>query len=180
MSQPNFYSVAVTTLDGKIAKNKNHDVDWSSPEDKQHLDEMITKSDVIIVGSNTYEVARSVLTPEKLATRNYIILTRSVDITEEKEKGRLFVNPKKVDLRKLTENLGYKNVAILGGGKIYSLMVEKGWTDEIFLTIEPIIFGIGINFIDDINLNTKFKLIEIKKLNSTGTILLHYKTVDEN
>lgn len=180
MSKPNFYSVVVTTLDGKIAKNKNHNVDWSSPEDKQHLDEMIQKSDVIIVGSNTYEVAKSSLTPEKLTQRNYIILTRSVDTTEEKEKGKLFVNPENVDLRKLAEDLGYKRIAILGGGKIYSLMIEKDWTDEIFLTIEPIIFGTGINFIDDVGLNTKFKLIEIKKLNSAGTILLHYKTVDEN
>lgn len=175
MPQPNFYLVAVTTLDGKIAKNSNHNVNWSSLEDKQHLDQMIKQSDVVIVGSNTYEVAKTALSAEKLAQRNYIILTRSVDTTEEKEPGRLFVNPENVDLRKLTEDLGYQNVAILGGGTIYSLMIEKNWTDEIFLTIEPIIFGIGINFIDDADLNTKFKLLDIKKLNNNGTILLHYK-----
>lgn len=178
MSKPNFYAVAVTTLDGKIAKNKSHNVDWSSAEDKQHLDEMINQSDVVIVGHNTYEVAKSILTPEKLATRNYIILTHSVETTEEREKGRLFVNPQNVDLRKLTEDLGYQQVAILGGGKIYSLMIEKDCTDEIYLTIEPIIFGTGINLIDDADLNTKFKLLDIKKLNQNGTVLLHYKAVD--
>lgn len=179
MPRANFYVVAVTTLDGKIAKNSKHNVDWSSPEDKQHLDQMIKQSDVVIVGSNTYAVAQAALSAEKLAQRNYIILTRSVDDKEEREKGRLFVNPENTDLRQLTEDLGYKNVAILGGGKIYSLMVDKGWVDEIFLTIEPIIFGNGINFIDHVDLNTKFKLLNIKKLNNNGTILLHYE-IDSN
>ena len=88
MPRPNFYSVVVTTLDGKIAKNKSHNVDWSSPEDKKHLEEMINRSDVVIVGHNTYDVAKSILSSEKLARRNYIIITHSVNTTEEKEKGR--------------------------------------------------------------------------------------------
>lgn len=178
MPKPNFYIVTVTTLDGKIAKNSNHNVNWSSPEDKQHLNQMIDKSDAVIIGSNTYKVAKAVLSTEKLAGRNYIILTRSVDTTEEKETGRLFVNPENIDIRKLTEDLNYQNVAILGGGKIYSLMLERGWVDEIFLTIEPIIFGVGINFIDDTDLSTQFKLLDIKKLNKIGSLLLHYSTID--
>ena len=139
---------------------------------------MIKQSDVVIVGSNTYEVAKAALSAEKLAERNYIILTRSVEDKEERERGRLFVNPENVDLCQLTEDLGYQNVDILGGGKIYSLMIAKGWTDEIFLTIEPIIFGAGLNFIDDVDLTKKFQLLDFKKLNQTGTVLLRYKAVD--
>lgn len=174
MTKPNFYAVAVVTLDGKIAKSSDHNVDWSSPEDKQFLNKKISQSDVIIVGKNTYDVAKKALSPEKFTSRNYIIITRSVETTEEKKPGRLFVNPQNVDLRKLAEDLNYKNVAILGGGKTYSLMIAKDWIDEIFLTIEPIIFGTGLNFIDDVDLNANFKLKEIKQLNNRGTILLHY------
>lgn len=178
MPKPNFYIVTVTTLDGKIAKNSNHNVNWSSLEDKQHLDQMIKHSDVVIVGNNTYKIAKAALSEKKLSERNYIILTRSVDGKEEREKGRLFINPKNVDLKMLIKELGYQNVAILGGGKIYSLMIDHDWVDEIFLTIEPIIFGIGLNFIDGADLNTRFKLLDIKKLNKAGTLLLHYSTID--
>ena len=68
--------------------------------------------------------------------------------------------------------------------------------DELYLTIEPIVFGKGINLFSDgpipllskeglelapaltrgeVIKYQKFKLISAKKLNRQGSILLHYK-----
>lgn len=180
MTKITFTSVAVVTIDGKIAKNTQHNVDWSSKEDKAFLNKMIKKHDVIIVGRNTFNVAKKALTKKEFLTRNYIVFTRNVKtITKESEQVTL-CNPDKVNIKKVIAKMGYRKVCILGGAQIYSLMLRENLTDEIYLTIEPKMFGSGINFVDfKISKIKKFKLNSVKKLNDQGTILLHYH-LDKN
>ena len=105
---PKFTAVAVMTIDGKIAKNSKHNVNWSSPEDKIFLRQKISQYDVIIVGRNTFEVAKKALTKKEYATRNYIVLTRSAKTLKKQSRQVLYLNPQKIDLKKTIEKLGYK------------------------------------------------------------------------
>lgn len=169
-----FNIVAVMTIDGKIAKNSRHNVNWSSVEDKKFLNKKIAEHDVIIVGRTTFNVAKKALTKKEFATRNYFVITRSIKTTLRLNDQVLYVNPEGVDIRKLINDFGYKKVCILGGTQIYSLMLERNLVDEIFLTIEPLVFGSGLNLFEG-DFKKQFKLTSIKKLNKGGTILLHYK-----
>jgi len=47
--------------------------------------------------------------------------------------------------------------------------------DELYLTIEPRIFGEGKNIVEGRLLNKFLRLIGIEKLNKTGTVVLKYK-----
>lgn len=162
--------LAASTLDGKIAKHDHHFTDWTSPEDKKHLHKILDKCDVIIVGSKTYKTAR---TP--LSKRNCIVFTRSVKTGRHVNDNLLYINPQNVNLKKYLIEKKYKKVCILGGTSIYSWALKNNMIDEIFLTIEPIIFGQGLNLFD-INIKKRqFKLASSKKLNKAGSILLHYK-----
>ena len=174
---PKFTAVAVMTIDGKIAKNSHHNVNWSSAEDKAFLRQQIAKHDAIIVGRNTFEVAKKALTKKEYATRNYIVLTRSAKTFKKQSRQVLYLNPQKIDLKKTIEKLGYKKVCILGGTQTYSLMLRKNLLDEIFLTVEPLVFGTGLTFFEGNLPAAKFKLISIKKLNHQGAILLHYQKI---
>ena len=172
---PHFTAVVVTTLDGKIAKGSGQQVDWASSEDHKHLLNMINSHDVIIVGRNTFAVAKKSLSPKEFATRKYIVLTRRVETTKKDSPQVLYANPQAVDLRQLVQDLGYNKILVLGGGQIYGLLLKQRLIDEIYLTIEPIIFGHGIDFLDTKLPNlAKFNLTSIKKLNNNGTILLNY------
>ena len=129
------------------------------------------KFDAVVVGKNTFETSKV-----PLLKRNTIVLTSAVKTTEEKFPHVWFVNYKTIDLNKFVKKLGFNKVAILGGSKVYSYCLAKGLMDEIYLTLEPAIFGKGINlFAEDVLLDKKFKLFSIKKLNKQGSLLLQYK-----
>ena len=39
---------------------------------------------------------------------------------------------------------GFKEVAICGGSQIYTMFMESGVVNKLYLTVEPILFGDGI------------------------------------
>lgn len=175
-----FIAVAAMTLDGKIAKNKDHlSTDWTSEEDKIFFRKFLAGCDVVLVGRNTYETAK-----EPLSKRNCIVLSRSVDQPTSESERLVFINTEKTDLKKYITNKGYHKIAILGGAQAYTYCLENNLLDELYLTIEPVVFGEGINLFSAPSLLLKkkrgeviktFKLVFTKKLNEQGTILLHYK-----
>ncbi len=161
-------AIAAVTIDGKIALDSGHFSDWTSPEDKDFLHEMLDKSDVVVVGNNTYKTAI-----EPLSKRNCIVFTSSVAELERKSDKLLFANPATVDVKTLLKE--YKTVAILGGMKTYTYFLQHDLLDELYLTIEPVIFGRGLNLFETAeNVNARFKLESTKELNKNGTLLLHY------
>lgn len=84
-----------------------------------------------------------------------------------------FVNPANVDLTSLLAK--YKTVAVLDGGAVYRFMLESGLLDEIFITVEPLIFGRGKEMFVGGTRTTRVSLLSVKRLNQTGTLLLHYQ-----
>ncbi len=57
--------------------------------------------------------------------------------------------------------------------------MEKGLVDEIYLDIEPFVFGSGIKLFADGEWENKLKLLGTKLL-SRNTIQLHYKVIKKN
>ncbi|MBI3952822.1 MAG: dihydrofolate reductase family protein [Candidatus Doudnabacteria bacterium] len=177
MAKPVFSAVAAVTLDGRIAAHPGQNTTWTSLEDKKFLHRFLDQSDVILVGHATYQIAKS-----SLLKRNCIVLTSKARRTNRKTLKTLFVNPKSVKLIDLIKQLGYKKIAVLGGQKIYSFCLQRGLLDELYLTIEPIVFGQGLGLFElkRFKQSQKFKLAGIRKLNSQGSILLHYKLLTKH
>lgn len=161
-------AIAATTLDGKIALDAGHFSDWTSPEDKFFMRALLDKSDVVVVGNNTYKTAI-----EPLSKRNCIVLTSSVATTERKSEKLLLWNPTTTTFESVAGE--YKTVAILGGAKTYSYFLQNNLLDELYLTIEPLVFGRGINLFEHQSGEfAHFKLLSMEKLNEVGSVLLHY------
>jgi dihydrofolate reductase len=162
-------AIAAITIDGKIARHSGEFTDWTSPEDKDVLHHHLDKSDVIVVGNNTYKIAEA-----PLSKRNCIVFTRSVRATEQLRENLLFCNPEGVALSTILNK--YRTVALLGGRQIYTYFLERDLIDEMYLTIEPIIFGNGLDLFDQKkDVTTKFELTSYKRLNKKGSILMHYE-----
>ncbi len=171
MINPKYIAIAAITIDGKIAKGSGHMSDWTSKEDKNFLRKMLDKSDVIIVGNNTYKTAI-----KPLSKRNCIVFSRSAGQFNSRSANLMYINPNKTDIKKLIKNLGYKKIAVLGGAQTYSYFLETNLLNEIYLTIEPLAFGTGISLFSNKKPGDyKFKLVSIKKLNKKGSVLLRYK-----
>ena len=161
-------AIAAITLDGRIALGPDHFSDWTSPEDKVFMRSLLDEADVVVVGNNTYKTAI-----EPLSKRNCIVLTGSVADTERKSERLLYVNPANADMKDILGH--YKMVPILGGAKTYSYFLQNNLLDELYLTIEPVVFGRGISLFEHAEgIPAHFSLLSMKKLNEKGTVLLRY------
>lgn len=176
MDRPKVILIMVETIDGVIAHNSHEFVDWSSKEDKKHFRGSIKEIGCTIVGSSTFDTLE-----KPFRERKQIILTR----TPEKYDGKFpdydnlyFMNatePEQV-LEKVKE-LGFDRVALIGGSQINTFFAKKNLIDELWLTIEPIVFGKGLHLFTE-ELNLKMKLKELEKLNEDA-ILLKYENITE-
>jgi len=163
--------IIALTADGKIAKTSSHGADWTSKEDKQFFVSKTKELGVVIMGSSTYLTINRPL-PDRLN----IVLTKSPEEYDSIHGVLEFTNQTPGKILKDLETRGHSQAAIIGGATINSLFLEAGLIDELYLTIEPILFGQGISlFSKDIN-ESKLQLLDTKKL-SDNVILIHYQVI---
>ena len=167
----------VASLDGRLTRGVEPNIyNWTSVEDQASFSALIAKHKLIVMGRQTYEAARQriKLTPDKLR----LILTRNPRQYAAKQvAGQLeFTAESPLALIKRLEGAGYRSL-LLVGGQINTLFLEAGLVDEIYWTVEPLIFGAGQKLVADQLLDTKLKLVSSKRLNQRGTLLLYYKVI---
>lgn len=163
--------LAAVTMDGKIARHDHHGSTWTSREDKTHLHKILDGCDVLLVGRKTYETAR-----KPLSQRRCWIFTHSPHSQSQKKSigSPLFLSPRRQNLLHQLEKHQFYRVAILGGTSVYSWFLKNRLIDELYLTIEPIIFGQGLPLFQLKTHDQRFRLLSVKRLNRRGTILLRY------
>ncbi len=164
-----YIAYVAATIDGRISLSEKRRPTWTSPEDWKHFQKGLSQSDAVVVGSNTYAAAKS-----RLQKRTTFVLTSKVrDIHTE---GTVtFVNPAYTPLKRLLSK--FSVVAVAGGGAVYRTMLEAKLLDELYVTIEPLVFGRGTQMFSDGSKTRRFQLESVKKLNARGTVLLHYKKI---
>lgn len=171
--------VMVTSANGKITFGNDPDIyKWTSLEDSQMFFNMVKKADMVIMGSLTYQSIRSKINPNIGPFR--LILTHH---------PKKYINNSIPHRLEFTANSPqqiydqyrskYKSILLLGGGEINSLFLKSKLVDELYLTIEPLLFGSGKNLIGKSDLKINCNLLKIKKLNKKGTLLLVYKLLYE-
>jgi dihydrofolate reductase len=165
-----YTAFVAASIDGRIAKDEKSGTNWTSSEDWKFFQKSLSKMDAVIAGTNTYKVVGT-----RLNKRNTIILTSKV--SKVKIFGSVaFLNPKKDSLKKFIKHKKYKSVGIVGGSHVYNFCLESKMLDELFVTVEPYVFGSGVPMFSGTKFKKhKFILESVKKLNKKGTILLRYK-----
>ena len=169
-----FYStmIAVTTLDGYIAKDENDLIKWSSTEDKAQLYNFIdTQSDILIIGRKTYDI---IADKKNFKDKPMLVFTNSITGTKKIAQNKWFINPNNISVSQFLIENKFKKPAILGGKSVYQYCLDNDLTNEIRITIEPLFFGKGIPLFTELKKDIELLLIEKKQLNSSGTLLLKY------
>jgi len=165
--KPRYIAFVAVSVDGRISLSSKHPPHWTSKEDWSFFQKSLSRIDAVVVGRNTYQSVA-----ERLRKRNtFVLSSRPKTLTR---RGTVtFVNPAKVNLSELLEK--YKSVAVVGGGAVYRFMLENELLDEIFVTVEPFIFGHGKEMFIGGTRTTRVSLLSVKRLNRNGTLLLHYQ-----
>ena len=165
--------IFVSTLDGKVTKWGAPNVKlWTSHQDQNYYKNVLNKSKLVVMGSNTFSADTFKPNPNHL----FIIMTRHPDKYKSLEvPGQIeFTNESPVALTTRFKSKGYKQMVIVGGPHVATSFLKEQLIDELWLTLEPKIFGTGGNFATDENLDINLRLIHCEKVNKQGTLITKY------
>jgi len=155
------FIIAVLTADGLIAEGTDQlSTDWTSKEDRRFFRDRTKEAGVIVMGRNTYETIAKPL-PDRL----------NVVYSEGEIEGVEVTKKDPAELLKDLEKRGFKEVAIIGGTTIFTMFMEAGLVDKLYLTIEPVVFGSGMTLFNKKFDAKKLKLVSMQKLGEEAVLL---------
>jgi dihydrofolate reductase len=161
------FIIAAQSLDGYIGPNNHvNSMSWTSGVDKEFFKKKTKEAGVVIMGRTTFETIGKAL-PDR---RTIVYTSGQIDVEDVETTSET-----PTELIQRLEKEGHSSVAICGGSSIYSLFLEAGLVNELFITLEPIIFGKGIPFFSKEN-ETELKLVSTTQL-SEDVLLLNYRVV---
>ena len=165
--------VFVSTLDGKVTKWSESNISlWSSQEDQKYFKKIWNDSKLLIMGSNTFNAD-----PIKPSSNQLLVI-----LTREPAKYKKYEVPGQLEFSdkspgQLTfhfEKEGYEQMLVVGGAHIGTSFLKEQLIDELWLTIEPRIFGAGSNFAIEKKLDINLRLISCERVNEQGTLITKY------
>lgn len=164
------FMIAAISLDGFIAKSADTTtIDWTSREDSELYTTITTETGVMVMGARTFaQIKRS------LPGRRVIVYTTRPEQIGSYDNVEITDEPP-AELLKRLEAEGCGSVAICGGGTIFYQFMQANLIDEMYITIEPLLFGEGVKLFDG-KLDKRLQLREFKKLND-DTLFLTYGVV---
>lgn len=160
------FIIAAVSADGFIAREANQPANWTSKEDKKVFVSLTKRAGVIIMGRTTYETIGKALP----GRRNIVYSSKHVEA-----EGVEVTDEKPADLLKRLAAEGHEEVAICGGQSIYNMFLSAGLVDEIYLTLEPKLFGTGLSVFNS-SVDIDLSLQNVAKLND-ATLLLQYGVI---
>jgi dihydrofolate reductase len=168
--------VFVSTLDGKVTRWGDPKITaWSSQQDKAYFKKTWNDARLIVMGSNTYRAER--LGPSQ--DHRIVVMTR--DPSQFKTlhtPGQLeFTDEEPAQLASRFEKEDYQQMLLVGGANVATSFLKAQLVDEIWLTIEPRIFGTGGNFVTGEKLDVNLRLIHCEKVNEEGTLITKYQVL---
>lgn len=168
--------VFVATLDGKITHwGDSHVRKWSSQADKDYFKKVWDDSPLTVMGSSTFDADPIKPTPE----HHLIVMTRTPAKYKDHEViGQLeFTDQSPAQLVAHYKKEGFKQMTVVGGAHVATSFLKENLIDEVWLTIEPKIFGTGGNFVITENLDIELKLLRVEKVNTRGTLITKYAVI---
>lgn len=182
------FIIASISADGFITPSSSNlagpSTSWTSREDTDFFKQKTLDAGVIIMGRKTYDTIPEKFRPLKNRL-NIIYTTHPNKVTNSLPLDNHEIQNTKYKIHPLTTGMdpneiiaflaenNFESVAITGGTSIYTQFLQAGVVDEIFLTIEPVLFGTGTPLFDK-SIEIKLHLLETIDL-SGQTKVLHYQ-----
>ncbi len=170
----NTFIIVAHTADGFIAPidiggQAKPSTVWTSGADKKKFVELTKKAGVIVMGLTTYKTIGRPL-PGRL---NVVYAPKDTPPIE----GVMMTELAPEALIKELASKGYKEVAICGGSTIYTMFMQSGLVNKIYITVEPKLFGQGLTIFNK-PIDKDTKLISVEKL-SDDVIFLEYEVINK-
>ena len=166
-------AIAAITADGMIARHEQHHTDWTTKEDKQMFAAASRQAGVIVLGRATFQTF-----PKPLKDRLHIVLTAHPEAFVSTPGVVEYTAAAPAEILDNLEERQFSEVIIGGGASVYRQFIEAGLVDELWLTVEPVLFGQGISLLGSGSVDIHMRLLEMVQL-SRETIQLKYALKQE-
>lgn len=158
------------TVNGYIA-TPSHETPWSNEEWNSYRT-IVQATGNVIIGKKTHDVMKETGEFKNIGNPFTVIVTSGGQKTD----FNFAVAKSPQEALQILEGKGFTTALIGGGGVLNSSFLKAGLVNELYLDVEPLIFGKGIKLFADDDFTEKLELLETKNL-SKNTIQLHYKVV---
>lgn len=164
------------SLNGKIAR-KDGEVDWleaiPNPAQTDYGYEVFYKSiDATIMGKNTYDQIMSWGIDFPYSGKENYVFTKNTELSNTEHVT--FVAENHIDLINKIKKEEGKDIWLIGGGKLNSLLIEENLIDEMIVFIMPIVLPNGIELFNTFLTDKSIKL-KSSKSHSSGVVELIYE-----
>lgn len=153
-----------------IAKS-NDDTSWISKQEWDSYSAAVRKARCLIIGRRTYHILTK--QPEFAEFKDVKLVVVSQEKFTTLAENHLIASSPKQALEFLKD---FNEVIIAGGGMLNASFLAENLVDEIYLDIEPIVFGRGIPVFQGREFEQQLELLGQKKI-SDNEIQLHYRIV---
>jgi dihydrofolate reductase len=167
--------VAAQSVDGFITKHGEPGTAFTSAADQAHFRRALGQFDCGLMGGETYRVARDVIRSRRGPNRLRVVLTRRPEaFAADAEPGVLeFTQGPPAEILQHLERRGHRACALLGGAQIHALFLAARLVDELWLTLEPCLFGTGTPLVGA-PLDAQLRLLGSERLDGSDSLLLRY------
>ncbi len=157
-----------TSVNGYIAK-ENNETPWSD-EEWQSFSKFVKEVRNIVIGRNTYEIMKESDEFSKIGNPFTVVVSKE----DFAHNSNFAVAKSPKEALKILKEKNFARALVAGGGMLNSSFMKEKLVDEIYLDVEPLVFGKGIKLFSDNDFDAKLELIGAKSL-SKNTIQLHYR-----
>lgn len=167
--------IVVMSLDGCLTRHQEEGVGFASEADRAYFDEVLDTFDCTLFGAGTFEARRAAILGTLSRRRMRVVWTRTPSRYRELERAEMleFRSGNVEGILADLADRGRRRCAILGGAALFTACLQAGLMPELWVTIEPVVFGSGRRMFEGC-LHTSFRLQRLRRL-SDATLLLEYR-----
>ncbi len=176
----NIFIVAAMTADGYIGKDASHlSTDWTNKADKELFTRYIKQANNMVMGRSTFLTTAqkypTVFTKSMPGRRLFVFTHHPEDITDYPEVEATAETPQAFIER--LEKEGVEDLAICGGTQIYSMFMEAGLVNDLYIDMQATLFGTGQPLFN-VPIETTISLQNVERLDDSN-VLLHYRVKED-
>jgi dihydrofolate reductase len=166
--------IAVQSLDGFITRHDTPGAGFASSADQAHFRAVLREFDCCVMGRVTHEIAQAQpILPTSLARRRVVLTRVPEKFVRQAVPGVLeFTSAPPAEIVTRLRADGVQACALLGGAQAHSRFLAAGVVDELWLTVEPQLFGAGTPLLEA-QTEVRLKLLACEPLGE-DVLLLKY------
>lgn len=164
-----------TSLDGYIAR-ENGDIDWLFTDGDYGYKDFVESVDTVLMGGVTYRQVLDFGGEWPYKTKRSFVFTS--DVSYQNNDDVNFVHHDIGQFVKELKDEEGKNIWLVGGGQINSLLLNEGLIDEMWIYLHPVILGSGIPLFHGDVKESWFEIHNIEEYDSGLVKMIYHKKPD--